>query len=356
MRSVLVDVATLTALTLLVVGCTSVDGSEGQRTSTATETSTVGGITAEPPDDVRTPIATSSVVATPTETADGETTEDIVVVVDADGRVVVLDGGTGHEVRDLLDGVTVDDPASNDIAVGPDRTGVFVTMPPDDPEGESEIIRVPVDGGEPETVAIGSAPAVSPDGDTLAFVTYQQSTDGAGHPDPALVVHDLASGQESRLAAGQLFQFIPDVEWTADGTALVFTAGEIHTGLYAVNPDAASLDESRRLGPDLEQEAGTTSWGPVAALADDQLAVVETCCGVSPAERWRIAAVDVSEGAVDDTLLPGERIEATHLDSDQNAERLLIVVGGGPGGGELLRWDGARDPEQIAEGIIVAAW
>ena len=353
MRSVLVNVATLTAL-ILLVGCTSFDGSEGQRTLTATQTPTVGGMTAAPP-GVRTPMATPTGVSTRTETGDGETTEDIVVVVDADGRVVVLDAGTGDEVRDLLDGVRVDDPASNDIAVSPDRTGVFVAIPPDDPEGDSEIVRVPVDGGEPETIAVGTAPAVSPDGDTLAFVTYEQRTDGPGHPDPVVVLHDLASGQESRLAAGQHFQFVPDVEWTADGAALVFTAGEIHTGLYAVDPDAGSLEASRRLGPDLGQ-AGTMSWGPVAALADNQLAVVETCCGVPPEERWHITAVDVSEGATDDRLLPGGRIEATHLDSDPDAERLLIVVGGGPGGGELVRWDGTGDPEPITEGVIVAAW
>ena len=163
-------------------------------------------------------------------------------------------------------------------------------------------------------------------------------------------------GRESRLAAGRLFQFIPDIEWTADGAALVFTAGEIRTGLYAVDPHAGSLEESRRLGP-----------GPRAASGHHVMGTGRRPRR-QPTRRGRDLLRSTTRGALahrrcrrdrgrhPGSLLPGERIEATDLDSDQNAERLLIVVGGGPGGGELVRWDGTGDPEQISDGIIVAAW
>lgn len=305
--------------------------------------------------------ATPTPTPTPTETdaaedgEDGEDAEDIAVVVDADGRVLVIDATTGEEVRELLDDVAVDDPASNDIAMSPDRTEVFVVVPPDEPPGDSRLMQVPVDGGEAEEIAQGTVPAVSPDGSTLAYVEIEVGGEPA-RAEPVVVFRDLDSDEETRLTREVPFFFIPDVEWTTDGTQVVFTAGEIQTGLYAVDRDAETLDDARRLGPDLEEDPGGTSWGPVAAFGEDQLAVVEVCCDLPREERWQVIGVDPADGSTQGELLPEDRVEATHLDSDADAENLLFVVNGGPDGGELLRWDGEGDPEQIHDDVIVAAW
>lgn len=321
-------------------GCSPAQQAEGPPTATPTAITPADA----PPTPTEPP--------TPTPTAPDR--DDVAVMVDADGRVVVIDATTGDEVRELLDGVRVDDPASNDIAMTPDRAAVFVVVPPDEPPGTSDIVRVPVDGGQQETVAQGTVPAVSPDGQTLAYVTYEQ--DGPGHPEPLVVVQELDSGAETRLARDDPFVFIPDVEWSADGTRVVFTAGEIHTGLHAVAADADSLDQARRLGPDLDENPRRTSWGPVAALDEGRLAVVEACCDLPREDRWHIVEVDATDGTVAGSLIPDERIEATHLDSEAESGDLLMVLRGGPDGGALVRWDGEGEPEQITDGVIVAAW
>lgn len=311
-------------------------------------------------DPAATPSPTAEPTPEPTPTpTDDAGAGDAAVAVLADGRVVVLDPASGEERRELLDGVPVDDPAGNDVAVTPDGSDAFVVVPPTDPQGDSEIVRLPVDGGTSETVAHGTVPAVSPDGDTLAYVRTEDAGPGDDEvalPEPVLVLHDLASGEETPLARDQPFHFIADVGWTADGSDVVFTAGEIFTGLYAVDRAAASLDDARRLGPDVEQGSEETSWGPVTALGDDRLAVVETCCDPPTEERWTIITVDVGDGGTDGAPLLEERIEATDLDSGRDARRLLIVVRGGPEGGELLRWDGEGNPERVADGVVSAAW
>lgn len=339
MRSVLSAVAAVGAFALLVAGC-----GPGQQAESP------------PPTAPGTPEGEATL---PDEEPNGQepvVAQDIVVALGADGRVVVLDASTGEEARELLDGVRVDDPASTDVAVSADGDAAVVGMPSDEPSGDAEIVRVPLGGGAAETIAQGSMPAISPDGATLAYVGLAQRPEAeAVLPEPELVLRDLDSGEETRLSREQAFHFISDVEWTADGTQVVFTAGEIHTGLYALEADATSLDDARRLGPDVEQ-GGELSWGPVAAFGPDRLAVVETCCDVPREELWHVTAVDLADGTAHGALLPDDRVEATHLDSDAEAARLLIVVAGGPDGGALLRWDGDGDPEQIADGVIAAAW
>lgn len=340
MRAAPVATAVAAMLLLLVAGCDPDDQAADTPTPTPTA-ATPGGEGSTTP-----------------SSPDPEPVQDAAVTVQADGRVVVLDPATGEEVRELLADVAVGDPASNDLAVTPDGSAAFVGVPAEDPDGASEIVRVPVAGGEPETVAQGSMPAISPDGRTLAYVRFEEPADAdqPGLPQPVLVLHDLGSDEQTRLTRTQPFHFIPDVAWTADGAQVVFTAGEIYTGLYAIDRDAESLDEARRLGPDVEAEGDTTSWGPVAALGDGRLAVVETCCDVPREERWHVITVGVAEGDDRGSLTPADRLEVTHLDEDAAAERLLMVVAGGPEGGSLLRWDGSGEPEPIAEGVIAAAW
>lgn len=344
MRAVFIA-ATALALLLVTAGCTPAEqAGEPGTTPDATDTATSPS-----------PAPATTATAQPQQT---EADEDVVVAVDADGRVIVLDPATGDERDQLLEDVPVDDPAGNDIAMGADSRHVFVVVPADEPSEDAELVRIPVEGGEPETIAAGTAPALSPDGETLAYVTYEEDPDApVPMPEPVIVLHDLDSGDETRLEREDAFHFIPEVEWAGDGAQLVFTAGEIHTGLYAVDRDADSLDRARRLGPDLDDETDPVSWGPVAPFGDDRLAVVDACCDVPREERHRVAAVDLADGTVtEERLVPRDRLEATHLDADADAGRLLIVVGGGPGGGELLRWDGEGEPDEIADRIIVAAW
>lgn len=300
---------------------------------------------------ISTPVLEAAVTAA--ESCDGAAPREAAAVT-ADGRAVVLDAETGTVRRELLDDVRTDDPAKNAVAVTPGQTHVYLTLPPATAEEGQQIVRVPFAGGEPETVvADGFAPAVSPDGQTLAYGVLAET--GQGLPEPRLVLRDIASGEERHLAGrDDPFHSIADIEWTADGTALALTVGEIHTRVHLIDRHATSMEQTRRLGPD-EERGADASWRETAAI-DDQLAVVESCCDPPDEERWHIIEVDPADGAVHGRVVAEERIVATHLDSDADATGLLIVEGGGPEGGALLRWEGSGDPAHVAGEIIAAAW
>lgn len=281
--------------------------------------------------------------------------EEIAVAVTADGRLVVLDPTTGEELRELMDGIPTDDPAKNDIAVTPDQREVYVAVPAEETGGGTDIVRVPVVGGEPEVVATdATSPAVSPDGDTLAYVEHVG--DGPGHPEPRLVRRDLGSGDEVRLAVADedAYHYVSEVTWTADGQQLAFTDGEINTGVQVIASDATRMEQGRRLGPG-RQQGTDMSWSATAAF-DQRLAVVETCCDLPREQRWHIQDVDPSDGSLHGRLVADGRVEATHLDSNAEATGLLAVIRGGPDGGRLERWNGAGEAHTVTDDVIVAAW
>lgn len=265
----------------------------------------------------------------------------------ADGRVVVLDAETGSVDQVLLEGVRVEDPASNAIAASPDGGTVYVVRPATS-DTDSEIVRVSSSGGDAEVVTTGNSPAVSPDGGTLAYVRVLEQ-EPAGFT-PTLRLRDLQTGSERELRGGR-FYAIHDLTWTTDGSALAFTAGEIATGVYILERDAQSLGEARRLGPE-EDEA---SWSDVSALDEGRIAVIERCCRIpdpSP-QRWRVVAVRTEDGSVGDVLVDRR---ASLVDGWADGAALLVLETGGPGGGTLLRWDGSGAPREVRDDVIVAAW
>lgn len=307
---------------------------------------------------------TTGDTTTTTTTPSGEAPPEQIAAVLADGTLALLDGETGGTRETLLEGIDVSDPAKNGITITPDGDEVFVVRPASDVGEAHEIVRVPVGGGASDVVARGRAPAVSPDGTTLAYVEVE-SDPSPGQPDPVIVLHDLETGDERRLEREEEpgYHFIVDMGWTSDGTQIAFVSGEIQTGLSIVDADADTLDDARRLGPDARGEG--TSWTAVTALDDERLAVVETCCGVPGDERWHVVAVHVESGTVEGTVLPEERVEAYRVDSDRSARHFVLVADVRPGGGTLLRWSsptdgtsgtGAAGIRMVRDGVVVAAW
>ena len=282
---------------------------------------------------------------------DGQQAQTSIAAVDVDGRAVLLDPTTGQVRRVLLDGITVDDPADNGIAVTPDRSTVFVVRPTQSGPND-EIVQISAAGGEPHLTIAGQSPAVSPDGSTLAYV-HNVASSGPGQPSPTLRLRDLATGTERELAGGD-FYAIHDLTWMPDSHRIAFTAGEIEQGVHVVSRDAASLTEARRLGPDNLD----ASWNDVATLGDETLAVVERCCSIPDPEQWRVVSVDVSTGNVGNEVFGRDRTEASFIDHREDAEGIVVLrqVRPAPEGGTLLRWDGSDGLAQVRDGIIAAAW
>lgn len=322
--------------------------------------------------DTTTTTTTTEADATTTTGGDTTTTTtepdraapDTIAAVLGDGSLAVVDAETGEVRERLLDGIDVSDPAKNGIAVAPDGEEIFVVRPAADTAVEHDIVRVPVDGSDSEVVVQGRAPAVSPDGATLAYVAVDPDA-SPGQPDPVIVLRDLQTGDqhELRRMGEPGFPFIADLAWTADGEHVSFVAGEIQTGLYIVRTDADSLDDADRLGPDNRGE--DTSWTAVTPFDDERLAVVETCCGVPDEERWHVIAVHLPSGSVEGTLLPDERVEASVIDSDASTRHFVMVTDLRPGGGTLLRWSSPQGDDGVSTGgaleevrgdVVVAAW
>ena len=274
-----------------------------------------------------------------------------IAAVDGDGNVVVLDAFTGITTRTLMSGIDTDDPADNHIALAPDHQTAYVSVPGTSGV-ETTIVAVDTITGATTEIAAGTSPAISPDGSTLAFIAFE---DGDISPEPVVVVRDLASDTGDRILRGvdaeSTFVFIADLEWTTDGSALAFVAGEIQTGAYLLDASAADLGEATRLGPTAREEG--SSWYEVAAF-ESGLAVAESCCGV-PSERSIVLLLSLDPLTVEGPLLP-EEFGPSDL-SSAGASTLVFVgeLETPELTGTLYRWEpGSAGVSTIADGYVVA--
>lgn len=281
-----------------------------------------------------------------------EAGEGPIVALTAAGQVVLLDAESGEQRFVLHEGIDTSDPAKNALSLSPAEGAVYVVAPGGS-AGDAEILRVPLRrGDEVTTVVQGLAPAVSPDGASLAYVAL---TPGGPQPRPAIVVRDLASGAETRFetpADQQPFPFIPDVTWAPSGNVVVFAGGEIQTGLYTLDPKkATTLADAQRIGPDPGGES-ERSWFAATPLGQ-RLAVGERL-GDVPGRDHRILEVTL-QGEVQSTVrdIGGSFFR---LDSRTGGGLLLYVEDSGPDGGTLLRLRPGEEPKQLATGIVLATW
>ncbi|MCZ7529708.1 MAG: hypothetical protein M5U31_04815 [Acidimicrobiia bacterium] len=166
----------------------------------------------------------------------------------------------------------------------------------------SEIVSVPLEGGDPEVVApVGTAPAVSPDGRELAFITTRSGeqcdsvadTQDATHPGSRTVaLFDLESGEQTLLDIAY-----PDPLWTFSNSNRDPSGGFNPEGPIAWSPSGTELATNIRCakpGPDCENYAvrvsmpasggearflgiwGEGQGGPSLAFADDTSVLIDT--------------------------------------------------------------------------------
>jgi hypothetical protein len=195
-------------------------------------------------------------------------TPDPIVATTRDGRVVTIHPETGAELDELA--------TANDLASGAsfaEHRGTLARAAGGDVYVEVEILagsgepaswiyRLPAGGGAAELVVEGFAPAISPDGSTLAYAR--------GVYESEVVLRELASGEERVIAArteppGEEFpdpiaalRFSPDggrlaVTWSYEGSMLAIVdvgATSLHDAeqLFAAEPGCLSLGEWLGLG------------------------------------------------------------------------------------------------------------
>lgn len=231
-RTLLVAAAAVLALVAGVVGVTVLrdDDTSPIETIDGPSTTTLPASTLDP-ETTEVPSSTTTPPATTTEPASGGPGGEPPaqwVGVDGDHRMVVVDTATGDVVRVLT---TFDDPDDfGDDGEEPVAGGNFAGPIDISPDGQTVfyetccepavglVFRIPITGGEPEQVTMGTNPAVSPDGTKLAVVELQ-----------GLKVVDLVSGEETTytgMADAPIGQeptslvALRNPAWSPDGTAI----------------------------------------------------------------------------------------------------------------------------------------
>jgi hypothetical protein len=211
---------------------------------TTTAATTAAATTVAPPTAPSTtpstapaPTTGATILPTTPSTAPAAGSLGALVAVTVDGRLVVVDVASGRELRELAAlgdprVEPVEGPGPNvitDVAVTPDGRRVFFDSCCEPAVGT--IFEVPADGSrEAEPIAMGTGPAVSPDGTKLAYTAID-----------SVVVRDLTTGEERTYPdpratenplAGQL-------TWSLDGKRVYY----VHTRWGAPTGPVSALVE-----------------------------------------------------------------------------------------------------------------
>lgn len=282
-----------------------------------------------------------------------------VVVWTAWFKIEVLSSRTGRLIRTLATNVALFHGLPT-LAVS--ATGVVYF---DDTRGDGNewVFAVPLAGGPVTAVAEGRAPAISPDGRLLAYVTF---TDRTGRPE-AIVVRDLAAGTQKTWAFSSHLPDIFSLSWSPDGRFLAFTGiTEAKNGTVTVpvadildTRSAGPLDRARPipLGPGVDWAGFLTPGTGAGVMAGP---------GGLTGAGGSLVEVDAHSGRVLRHLsaLPPHALATDNgpggaggtITADRSG-RYLLIAATGSGNGEIFRWTfGMPHPVRVTSGAFEAAW
>jgi len=280
------------------------------------------------------------------------------------GSIVMLDARDGHTLRTLAthaEAATGGFPYLQGVSLSPDRSDVFYSLVGDC--DAASIFRVPADGhGKPDAILTGVSPAVSPDGQKLAYATATPcGTDPADRLcQNALVFRDLKTGDERTWRypdtpdyATALYQeaVISEIDWAPDSTRLAYTLSYEGDSVSVLDTETdADLGQTDEV---VIPSGGGNSSHPAWQAGTSLLGVFNTrfeCCfDDNYTGPPRALLVDVDKRLPTPLLPAGRRVTA--LDFDASGAHLLFVDGG-----RLYRRSWAHAPVGLVSGVTSVDW
>ncbi|MGH9041784.1 MAG: TolB family protein, partial [Acidimicrobiia bacterium] len=277
--------------------------------------------------------------------------ETFLAVRDHATELVMVETATGQVRRTLVDlgdfpeNGTEEDrnfwPYIDGLTVTPDGRTVYYSTGPEPAPGN--VYRISTDGGEPEFIANGAHPRVSPDGRYVAWQNGSIQT---------IAIQDLETGTVRTLEQGEDNDEYPGpISWV-DNTALAFESrtfgasdSENATRIRVVDADARSLDDSREVADEPRMSLHLTGY----RAYDGLLGVLETLPEADGGTRFSVR--DPKTGHVLGTLeLP---FTATGSVYDRSGRHQLFVTDGG----EVLRRSGGGFTTVLRPGdVTLVAW
>lgn len=200
-----------------------------------------------------------------------------------------------------------------------------------------ETRRVRIGGGEPETIARGASPALSPSGSTVATVD---------RPGPSkVIITDLSNGDRTTIDLKE--GVITHPTWSPDGRALIVerTNDDGTSDLVVIDP----FRDDDNWFP-IAQPEGTSRTLPVW-FSTENIYAVEQCCTM---QSYRGPATLVKiDPATGESEVVSETSPVLHMDTDGDGGNLVVVTRDG-----RLQWlddEGEFQPLD-ATGYTAADW
>jgi WD40-like Beta Propeller Repeat len=179
---------------------------------------------------------------------------------------------------------------NNSFAISPDGHSVYVTLIPKSKRWRSLLLeRIAASDGKQTFIANGEQPAISPNGQMLAYVMG----DRAG---PRIAVRDLASGRTRSINVARFFSERTDVlgasiAWVGDDSDIAVVPGPVLTALGATR----------------------TRSGPSAGRGDAAVASPTCLMAFDPLARRLLYLVGHSPPALWRATIAGGRLVGRHL-------------------------------------------
>lgn len=263
---------------------------------------------------------------------------------------------SGRSLRQL-EGDLGDD--ADELTFSPARGSVLVARARSDTG--HEVVEVPLDGGDPDVVADGSAVAVTADGDRLAVARHEPGAPARVVLEVRTFAGEVLARWDDPVAPEEPAQIVHP-SWSPDGTELAFEL-RLEDGTEVRTIDVAAADGSLQERSRVVEPPGDLRVLRAPTYRDGTLHVVDGP-GIDPSaeQRWRIVAVDPASGTTGPVLAEADR-EIVRLDFDDSGEHLLYVRRGsgndagtdGAGGSVLVAWHDGTSVD-VTEGIAGATW